>query len=147
MATITYARERNIYDRSSITFIFQRLKRALNKDIRIYGAGPFYQAAHADGKFHVFFCASPSILYIRRFTPEVIWGSSINERRSLSNSGTGIDIADGHFSVAELVNGNCLFIHIDLASGTNQTEELLILERVVDEVISILDLAEQADVC
>jgi hypothetical protein len=98
--------------------------------------------------FHIFIWSSPlkffeyqSDIYRRERPPEKIWGSYVNcKDLAYMPSGLGksfIDEASG-YAVAELINGNNLYIHHDLVERGSYEEIAIfreLLRRVVDELL------------
>lgn len=133
----------HVSDTFSVRTELQRLSGALGKDI-IFEAPhgvPVYETFPEDSvNFYIYLWGTPHQIGYQRGMPKDIWGVStlslINDSCFMF-SGTGIDIADGNFSVAELVNYNQLFILFDLLHYRGP-DAISILSRLVDEVIALV---------
>lgn len=78
----------------------------------------------------------------RKDVPDTIWGVTTRDDALIhdyaySVSGLGVDIADGNFSVAELIDKKYLYILLDLTHRGSK-QELEILKILVDKVIAIV---------
>lgn len=101
----------------------------------------------SDGKFHVFIWSAPDGQKKEEVSsPRKIWGIEVDCKDSqfASTSGQGVPIMDAEtkWAVAELVDGNNLYIHHDLChSGTDR--ELDIFRRLCEEVALELSVSPE----
>lgn len=130
-----------------------RLSESIGQDIYLlvpngFAVGP----ATNTESFTIYVWSTPSNILgnkeqIRYPSITSIWGQPIRDElkrhlvwieNSYVYSGIGIDITDGNFSVAELIDRKHLYVHIDIFEYGNDQNKA-IFSRLIDEVIEIME--------
>lgn len=135
-----------IRGRTRVTSIFTRLANAIDKDIRVcipHGVSRSKMMESEYG-FYIYIWSDSMPSDDDRCTPPYeIWGIDCRDKNTFCRdsafifTGNGVDIADGHFSVAKLEDNKHLYIFCDIVH-TGSDIEHAVLNRLVDEVISIV---------
>lgn len=96
-------------------------------------------APQNDGRFHIHLYSSPAPCNNGAAVPNTIWGLRVScTTTAWPASRRGVAIYDGSYAVAELVGGNNLYVHHDLAN-TGSIDEQHLFAELLQRVLSLIN--------
>lgn len=127
--------------------LLENIASIIKKDINLYAPHNNIVSPMENDAFNIYIWSSPYGEKVKNLSrkefifeiPIFVDGYyDVHTHDSFSYTGLGIDIADGNFSVAELINKHHLYIHFDVLHY-ECSASINVFARILDEAVSILE--------